>query len=151
MEPFFARENMNWLEILELFSKNETNIVPVLDVQNKYMGYYQYEDIMQALEASPFLKEAGNIFVVEKNAYDYSFSQIAQIIEANNAKVIGIVLSKVEDNMAQLTIKSTASNTHEIIQTFRRYGYDIISEHTEDGYLSELKARSAYLDKYLNI
>ncbi|MES2486331.1 MAG: acetoin utilization protein acuB, partial [Bacteroidota bacterium] len=39
----------------------------------------------------------------------------------------------------------------EIIQTFRRYNYDIITEHQEDAYLNTLKDRSDYLDKYLNI
>ena len=38
-----------------------------------------------------------------------------------------------------------------IIQTFRRYNYEIISEHQEDNYINNLKERSEYLDKYLNI
>ena len=38
-----------------------------------------------------------------------------------------------------------------IVQTFRRYGYTIISEHEEDKFLEDLKDRSNYLDKYLNI
>ena len=40
---------------------------------------------------------------------------------------------------------------NEIIQTFRRYNYEIISEHQEDAYIENLKERSDYLDKYLNI
>jgi serine phosphatase RsbU (regulator of sigma subunit) len=40
---------------------------------------------------------------------------------------------------------------NEIIQTFRRYNYEIISDHQEDSYLLNLKERSDYLDKYLNI
>lgn len=37
------------------------------------------------------------------------------------------------------------------IQTFRRYNYEIISEHQEDTYITNLKERSDYLDKYLNM
>jgi hypothetical protein len=37
---------------------------------------------------------------------------------------------------------------NEIIQTFRRYNYEIISEHQS---INNLKERSDYLDKYLNI
>lgn len=150
-EPFFARESMNWLEVLEIFSKNETNIVPVLGENNAYKGFYIYNEVAGYFNDTPFLKEPGNIFVIAKNIHDYSISQIAQIVETNNAKLIGVILSKIEDDKVQITVKSTASNINEIIQTFRRYGYEIISEHTEDNYLSELKSRSAYLDKYLNI
>jgi len=38
-----------------------------------------------------------------------------------------------------------------ITQTFRRYGYDIISSHEEDKMAENLKARSEYLNKYLSI
>ena len=40
---------------------------------------------------------------------------------------------------------------NEITQTFRRYGYVIISENEDDTYLTNLKERSDYLEKYLNI
>ena len=39
---------------------------------------------------------------------------------------------------------------NEIIQSFRRYNYEIISEHQEDNYLNTLKERSEYLDIYLD-
>ena len=38
-----------------------------------------------------------------------------------------------------------------IVQTFRRYNYNIISNHEEDKFLEDLKDRSKYLDRYLNI
>jgi hypothetical protein len=40
---------------------------------------------------------------------------------------------------------------NEIIQTFRRYNYTIVSEHNDDSYINNLKERSDYLDRYLNI
>ena len=51
----------------------------------------------------------------------------------------------------QITLKIASGSVNEIIQTFRRYGYSIISENQEDSYLEGLKERSDYLDKYLNI
>jgi hypothetical protein len=51
----------------------------------------------------------------------------------------------------EVTLKITLGAMNEIIQTFRRYDYEIISEHQEDSYISNLKERSDYLDKYLNI
>jgi hypothetical protein len=38
---------------------------------------------------------------------------------------------------------------NEIIQTFRRYNYEIISEHQEDNYINNLKERSDYLTNTL--
>jgi predicted transcriptional regulator len=151
LEHFFARTNMIWLDVLEVFAKNHTNLVPVLDESNKYVGYYEIEDIIKFFHETPFLKEQGAIIVVSKNTIDYSMSQITQIIESNNGKLLGLFISNSDVNTVEVTIKISVGSLNEIIQTFRRYNYDIISEHNEDNYINNLKERSDYLDKYLNM
>ncbi len=150
-DRFFVRENMIWLDVLEIFAKNDSNIIPVLDTKNTYLGYYELEDVIRFLHETPFLKEEGGIIVVEKEIDKFSMSQVAQIIESNNAKILGIFISNVVGNKVEITIKISQSGINDIIQTFRRYEYEIISEHQEDSYLNSLKERSEYLDKYLNI
>lgn len=151
LEGFYARTNMIWLDVLEVFARNHTSVVPVLDDNNRYVGYYDITDIVKFFHETPFLKEMGGIIIVEKNINDYSMSQIAQIVESNNGKLLGLFISNVENENVQVTVKITLGAMNEIIQTFRRYNYEIISEHQEDNYLNALKERSDYLDKYLNI
>ncbi|HDZ13953.1 MAG TPA: acetoin utilization protein acuB, partial [Pricia sp.] len=38
-----------------------------------------------------------------------------------------------------------------IIQTFRRYNYNILFGNHDDQFLEDLKERSNYLEKYLNV
>ena len=78
-------------------------------------------------------------------------SQIAQIVESNGGKLFGSFISSSTTQSVQITLKIASGSVNEIIQTFRRYGYRIISENQEDTYLEGLKERSDYLDKYLNI
>jgi CBS domain containing-hemolysin-like protein len=151
LETFFARDNMIWLDVLEVFAKNHTNIVPVLNEENAYTGYYELEDIVKFFHETPFLKEPGGIIVIQKNIQDYSMSQITQIVESNNGKLLGLFVSEANIETIQITIKIALGGMNDIIQTFRRYNYEIISEHHEDNYLNSLKERSEYLDKYLNI
>lgn len=151
LEGFFARNNMIWLDVLEVFAKNHTNIVPVLDDANSYLGYYELEDIVKFFHETPFLKEQGGIIVVQQNIAEYSMSQITQIVESNNGKLLGMFVSEANLEKIQVTVKIAIGPLNDIIQTFRRYNYEIISEHNEDNYLNNLKERSDYLDKYLNI
>ncbi|RTY71441.1 CBS domain-containing protein [Flavobacterium sp. RSP49] len=151
LEGFFTRTNTIWLDVLEVFAKNQTNLVPVLDENNTYVGYYQIEDIMKFFHETPFLKEPGGVIVVKKAALDYSMSQITQIVESNNGKLLGVFVSELDVESVEVTLKITLGAINEIIQTFRRYDYEIISEHQEDNYINNLKERSDYLDKYLNI
>jgi len=151
LEGFFVRTNTIWLDVLEIFAKNHTNLVPVLDENNNYVGYYEIEDIMRFFHETPFLKEPGGIIIVKKAVLDYSMSQITQIVESNNGKLLGLFISEADIESVQVTMKITLGAMNEIIQTFRRYNYEIISEHQEDNYINNLKERSDYLDKYLNI
>ncbi|WP_417942520.1 CBS domain-containing protein [Flavobacterium sp. RS13.1] len=151
LERFFARKSMIWLDVLEIFAKNHTNIIPVLDENNFYIGYYEMEDIMKFFQETPFLKEQGGIIIVQKGLLDYSMAQIAQIVESNNGKILGCFVSEADLENVHITVKIGVGPMNEIIQTFRRYNYEIISEHQEDTYINSLKERSDYLDKYLNI
>ena len=151
LEGFFVRTAMVWLDVLEVFARNNANIVPILDENNTYIGYYEITDIIKFLNETPFLKETGGIIVVEKAAVDYSMSQITQIVESNNGKLLGVFVSEANAETVQVTVKTTLGGVNEIIQSFRRYNYEIVSEHHEDDYLNTLKERSEYLDKYLNM
>jgi hypothetical protein len=150
-EGFFVRNTTNWLDVLESFAQNNSNIMPVLSSENNYLGYYELNDIIHLFNKTPFFAEPGGILIVEKGLQDYSFSEISQIIESNNAKVLGAFISKIENDLAQITIKIGNASLNEVMQTFRRYSYTIVSGHEDDNYLKSLKDRSAYLDKYLNI
>lgn len=151
LEVFFARSTMIWLDVLEVFAKNQTNIVPVLSETNQYIGYYEITEIIKLFNETTFLKEPGGIIIVEKGALEFSMSEAVQIIESNNGKVLGILISEATADTIQATIKIALGGMNEILQTFRRYNYIIISEHQEDIYLNSLKERSDYLDKYLNL
>ena len=150
-EKFFVRTNMVWLDVLEVFAQNHTNLVPVLDEENKYVGYYEISEIISFFNETPFIKEPGGIIVVKKAVLDYSLSQITQIVESNNGKLLGLFISEADPVNVQVTLKISLGPMNEIIQTFRRYNYEIISEHQEDNFINTLKERSDYLDKYLNI
>ncbi|HPF12475.1 MAG TPA: acetoin utilization protein acuB [Flavobacteriaceae bacterium] len=151
IEPFFVKQSTNWLDVIEAFALKSSNIMPVLGSQNEYLGYYELGDIMDIFNHTPFLSEAGGIIVVEKGSHDYSFSEICQIVESNDGKLLGVFVSHIENDVTQATIKIGHSGMGAITQTFRRYGYNVVSEHEEDKLQEELKERSDYLNKYLNI
>jgi Mg/Co/Ni transporter MgtE len=151
LEGFFVRNNMFWLDILGVFAKNNTNIMPVLDEKNHYIGYYELESIVTFFNETPFLKEQGSLIIVKKQASEYSMGQITQIIESNNGKLLGLFISESDSEFVEITIKISSGNANEIIQSFRRYEYEIVSNHQEDSFISVLKERSEYLEKYLSI
>ena len=151
LEKFHVKQHTNWLDILEALALNNSTIMPVLTDSYKYLGYYELSDIMNIFNDTPFLGEAGGIIVIEKGTTDYSFSEISQIIESNDAKILGVFVSKTENDITQITIKVGHTDINAIVQTFRRYSYNVVSNHQEDRFIDDLKKRSQYLNKYLKM
>ena len=151
VEDFFVRDNTLWLDVLDHFARNDTNIMPVLDENKNYLGYYQLVDIVSLFNKTPFFSEPGGIIIIEKKYKDYSFSEICQILESNNVKLLGVFISRLKKGMAQITVKIENVGLSAVFETFRRYGYTIISGHEDDNFIKTLNDRSSYLDRYLNL
>lgn len=150
-ESFFVRKETSWLDVLAAFARNEANLLPVLGDKDDVLGYYYLTDIVSIFIDTPFFAEPGGIIVIAKSIKDYSFSEIVQIVESNNCKFIGGFISEMRDEVVQVTIKISNTNLNEVVQTFRRYNYTILSGNIEDQFIEDLKKRSDYLDKYLNV
>ncbi|MCK5443238.1 MAG: CBS domain-containing protein [Maribacter sp.] len=151
LEVFFVKQDASWLDVLEIFTRNEANLLPVLGNEEEVLGYYDITDVVSVFINTPFFTEPGGILVVAKGAKDYSFSEIAQIVESNNGKLIGGFISEMRNDVVQITLKISSTNLNEVMQTFRRYNYNILFGNIDDQFIEDLKQRSDYLDKYLNV
>lgn len=151
LDSFFVRKDTNWLDVLEKFARNEANLLAILGNNEDVIGYYDLTDIVSVFIDTPFFTEPGGIIVVAKGVKDYSFSEIAQIVESNNTKVIGAFITDIHNDVMQVTVKVGSTNLSEILQTFRRYNYNVLFGNNDDQFLEDLKQRSDYLDKYLNV
>ena len=151
LNSFYADEKASVLELLKIFADNDTNIIPVLNKQKEYIGYFDLRDVLDVFSTSPFMIEQSENLIIEKMRNDYSMSQIVQIIESNGGNLLGLYISDKRPDIIQVSIKVISNDINEIMQTFRRYDYKIISMHENDIYLEDLKNRSEYLKKYLNM
>lgn len=151
LDHFYTDEKSTLLELISLFADNDCNLIPVLDKEQNYIGYYDLSDILDLFASSPFLHRDNETLVVEKQKNDFSMSQVAQIVESNNAKLLGLYASEETMDTIQITLKIASEEINDIIQTFRRYDYHVITQHVDDEYLEELKDRANYFKKYLDI
>ncbi len=151
IESIFVTRNTGWLDILEAFARNEANILSVLDSDNRLLGYYDLSQVIRIFIDTPFFTEPGAIIVIAKGIKDYSFSEIAQIVESNNTKLLGAFITDTRNDVIQITVKIGTLHVNDVVQTFRRYNYSILFGNNDDQFLENLKERSNYLDKYLNV
>jgi signal-transduction protein with cAMP-binding, CBS, and nucleotidyltransferase domain len=150
LECFQVNSKESIIELLAIFANNDTNILSVI-IEEKYIGYFELNDILAVFSQSPFLNSNGFILIVQKSSKEYTMSEVVQIIESNDDVFLGGYISNDLWDKTELTLKISSRDINQVIQSFRRYDYTIITEHQDDFYLEELKDRSAYLQKFLNI
>ena len=94
----------------------------------------------------------GGILVLEQHQNDYSITQIAQIIESNDAKILSLYIRSPEDSMkVEVIIKINRTELASIIQTFERFNYTIkASFMDEDDMDSYYSSRFDSFMRYLN-
>ena len=152
LKPFVTTEQ-HLFEVIGLASRLKLSVVPVLDEKNHYKGVITTTDLVRNLAGISSMDQPGGIIVLELIERDYSLSQIAQIVEGNNIKVLSLyVTSPPDSTKLEVTIKVNTNDLVSVIRTFERYNYDVktwvTSDDSMDRFYSE---RFDLLMKYMNI
>jgi len=150
LEKIYLSDLMDWTVSLAEMMKNETNVMGVLDLSGKFIGIRLLDDILNLLSEKSFINRKGYMLVISKETADFSISQVAQIIESDGGIILGILVNPDGQN-SEIEVKIQTDDINEIIQTFRRYDYRIISQMEEDLHLQELKEHSDFLRRYLEM
>jgi len=149
----FIQEEQHVYEAIELISKLKLSVVPVLDLNKNYVGMITAQRLMQFMGDLFAVKNPGGIIVLEINANDYSLTQIAQIVESNDAKILSMyIISPPDTTKMDLTLKINRIDLTHIIQTFVRFDYTVKAQFMEDDDMDSLYSnRYEQFMLYLNI
>ena len=129
----YVLQDQHIFDIISLASRLKLSIVPVLDEKKYFKGVIQVSDLIDKVAEMSSLKEPGGIIILELLQADYSLSQIAQIVESNNAKILNLYVSSPPDSTRlEVTIKLNTSNLAPVIRTFERFDYEITSWYNDD-------------------
>lgn len=148
----YVRANDHIYETLRLLSEYQLTLVPVVDDENNYIGLVTLEDIVHYFAKTASFSESGSILVLEVNKHNYTLSEIARIVESENATIISaFITSTPEYAMLDVTIKINRQNIGNIIASFLRYDYTIKASFNEQEYIDSLKDRYDSLMAYLSV
>ena len=118
--------NAHIYEVLSKISEHKISVLPILDENEKYLGCTTVYHLLTVVANTGSIKESGGILVLEVNSIDYSMAQIAQIVESNNAKILSsYIMSSMDSNKLEITLKINLIDLSRIIRTFERYDYVI--------------------------
>ncbi|MDP2335833.1 MAG: CBS domain-containing protein [Bacteroidota bacterium] len=145
--------NQHIYEVFSAISGLNLSAIPVLDLNHNYCGVITVLDLAKKFVDLVAVREPGGVIVLELNSIDYSLSQIAQIVEGNDAKILSFYISpEAESKRMTVTLKINVIDLSAIIQTFVRYDYNIKAVYMDDSIIQNLyDDRYDQLMKFMNI
>lgn len=149
----YVKANQHLYEIARIMLELKVSLLPVLELNGDYLGVITLNAMATAFIDMVSAKEPGAVIVLALSPTDYSLSQIAQIIESNDAKVLSLYAKNPENSKEMnVTLKVNVSDISSIIQTFVRYDYNIKAVYMDDSLLNDMyNERYDLFMKYLNI
>lgn len=141
--------------IFEIFSKmveHKLSSIPVVDNELEYLGLISQEDLIVHYANSFSIREPGSLLVLEISKRSYTLSEMARIVELENASIICSFISEIPNSVNVLvTLKINRNDIQSIIKAFDRYDYDVKATYAEEEIMDNLRERYDSLMSFLNV
>jgi predicted transcriptional regulator len=148
----FVFENQHIYEVVKMISSMKLSVLPVLNEHHHYLGLIPASSLIHKFSSLAATSEPGGIIVLEMNVHDYSMTQIAQIVEGNDAKILSAYMSSVPDSTRiEITLKLNKEDLSPILQTFYRYNYTVKASFHQSEFSDDMKNRFDSFMNYINI
>jgi acetoin utilization protein AcuB len=148
-----AFENQHIYEVVDLISRFNLTLLPVLDQGKKYTGSITLPGLISRLSLLTAAGQPGAILVLSMASQDYSPNMISRIIEENNAKILSLyAVNDPNGHELTVTVKINTQDTSSIMRSFDRYGFSVTSHFLANSQLDDFyRSRYEELMKYMNI
>lgn len=151
-EHICTPEGQHIYEIAQLFIEKQLTLLPVVNEQHHYIGCIVQSDIVKSLGEYASVCEPGSIIVLEVAERDYALTQIAGIVESNDARILSVqTATQADSTRMEVTLKINKMDLRPVLQTFARYNYTVSASFQEEEYEDGLKERYDSLMNYLNL
>ena len=150
--PAQVRDNLHFLNAVNISIQFETNTVPVINEEGGLSGVIPSTVLLKALANFSGAHEIGGIIVLQMDRIHFSISEISRIVESNDCTILHLN-SNIDPLTGKLsvTIHVNKKDIHAIVVTFRRYDYDVIYQYGDELIAQEIHNNYMNLMNYLDL
>lgn len=148
----YVRDNDHIYDIMRLLAEQELTAVPVVDADQNYLGCVTLDAVLFHFAKIASFSEPGSIVVLELSKRDYALTEIARIVESENAAILNLFVSTYPDSSRiDITMKLNRQNIQGVLAAFQRFNYDIKASYQESDFEDSMRERFDALMSYLNV
>jgi CBS domain-containing protein len=155
-QPLFApdiTESSHLHEVIARMSRYRLTLLPAVDYRGKYVGVITRDRLIDAVAEWCNAEAPGSVVVLDMWPQDYVLSDIARLVEANNAHTLNLLYSIEPDTgRLRVIIKIDLEDATPVIRSFERFNYTVLYHYMEKGMADEvLQQRMDELLYYMNM
>lgn len=152
LKKIMILDTAHFLTALDLFSKHELSILPVLNEQLECIGMIPQKSLNDALAKFLGVELPGAIIVLSVEPYQYSLAEMSRLVESNNAQIVQLNSYYDETNGTMIiTLKINKDEAQSIIATFQRYDYKLVQYFGKTPLHNDIEAHYHHLMNYLDV
>ncbi len=151
-DAFLVNAGLHIWEVWGKFQALGLTTVCLQQEDGMFAGQIHIKDLAIQTFAHSALMQEGAILVLEIAAIQYSLAELARICEANQAKIIQLMIEpiKSEANLLQISIKLNTSYPAYVIASLERFSYKVVFNSGIAEPNHSFDDRFKWLVKYLN-
>ncbi len=148
----YVNEDQHIYDVMKLVYEHNLTVIPVLNNHQDYLGCITDLNLLKYFAKSLSIDNPGGIIVLEMTYNDYSLTEIAKIVEENDAKILSTFIVNHEDSTRMdVYLKINKLEMDAILRTFERYDYFIKGSYYENSDTDDIQDRYNSLMNYLNV
>ena len=142
----------HFLAAVQVMGEQGLSLVPVITEQQELLATISALELTTTIGKFLGLQAGGALLVLEKEAQQYTASEVAKLVESNDAQLLQLNTTvNAQTGHIQITIRLNKYEVSDVIATFQRYDYTVRFYVGEEQYANELKSNYDHLIHYLKI
>jgi CBS domain-containing protein len=139
--------------IMARLSRYQLSLLPVVSEAGKYIGVVTRDRMFDVLTSLCNAESPGSVIVLALLPQDYVLSDIARLVEANNAHVLNLLSDTDKDTgRLNVTIRIDLEDATPVIRSFERFNYTVLYHYMKGGMIDEsLQERMDELIYYMTM
>jgi predicted transcriptional regulator len=142
----------HFTKVLELFSKHELSLLPVLNEQQECVGIITQKILNENIARFIGAEQNGAIIVLSISPYQYSLAEMSRLVETNNAQILQLnSFFEPATGAMIITLKINQEEASAIISTFERYDYQVLHYFGKSPLHNDIESHYHHLMNYLDV
>ena len=148
----YVFESQHIYDVLKLVNEQNLSLVPVLAEKGDYLGSINLLNLVKHFARALSVDNPGGIIVLEMTYNNYSLTELAKIVEENDAKILStFLINHADSSRMDVFLKLNSLDISPVLKTLERYDYFVKASFGHEDDQDELRDRYNSLMNYLNV